>query len=65
MAWRYCEHCGGAQDQITLEDMEKLGYEDDRIRCEHCDKDRDDDTPNARVYLLAQEVIRLRGLIKP
>jgi hypothetical protein len=45
--------------------VEKLIYEDDRIRCEHCDKDRDDDTPNARVYLLTQEVIRLRGLITP
>lgn len=60
MAWRYC-CCGAAQDQITLDDLEAISYDETALlRCSACDEPRDDDTPNTRFSLLLREVIELR-----
>ncbi|NKJ03086.1 hypothetical protein FHT29_000031 [Rhizobium sp. SG741] len=64
--WRYCSHCGNGQDRITLDDIERDVYSDtSRVRCSHCDEERDDDTPYERFALLLEEVNRLRSILAP
>lgn len=59
--WRYCEHCGNGQDQITLEEIEEISYsEEAKVECAHCGRDRSDDTPANRLNLLLKAFIALR-----
>lgn len=54
--WRYCE-CGAGQDQLTIQDLEAISYDEDaKVRCEACDEPRTDDTPAARTILLVREI---------
>lgn len=62
MAWRYCIDCGNGQDQITIEDIEAVSYDEHaKVQCVHCRRERDDDTPGLRILILVQEVMRLRA----
>ncbi|WP_126921768.1 hypothetical protein [Rhizobium vallis] len=57
---------GAGLDQITLEELEAITYDENaRACCSHCDEPRDDDTPATRFNLLLAEVIELQGKIAP
>lgn len=56
-AWAYCWSCAQALDQITIEEI-AIGYR--AIPCDHCGKDRHDDSPEERQRVIAQAIVDLK-----